>query len=82
MTVQELLKQHDKLRLSNKNQWVGMSAIVGSHSLFIKSYNTSIQILRVWGPVVNFKDSGPIDCTVKAYKDYITQTLKPLEVNK
>jgi hypothetical protein len=79
MTLQEFIKQHDQQRLANKNKWVTLSAVISGHRVAIKSYNRWIQILQVEGPGTNFKDGGSMDCSVKAYREYLAQAPKPLE---
>lgn len=77
-TVQALIADHDFHRKANKNRWLALSAVISGHRVAIKSYNTWIQVLKVEGPNTNFRDSGPMDCSVKACRDYLAQTLKPL----
>lgn len=77
-SVDDLIKQHNAQRKANKNRWLSLSAVISGHRVAIKSYNTWIQVLKVEGPLVNFRDSGPMDCSVKACRDYLAQALKPL----
>lgn len=84
-SVDDFIKEHNALRKANKNRWLCVSAVISGHRVAIKSYNTWIQLLRV-EPLLetlpdtkglhSFKDSGPMDCSVKDYNLYLKESLK------
>jgi hypothetical protein len=65
------VKDINALRLENKDQWVFAEILHRGKIVLLKSYNTSIQILRVDG--VNH--GGQWDISVKDFKAAITAAL-------
>jgi hypothetical protein len=71
MTTQEFIETINKLRLGNKNKWYFYIGAVNGYSVQLKGYNTWIQAIHV----DNMKASGPMDCTVKDFKEFLTQAI-------
>lgn len=45
-TVQDAVKQSNKIRLANKNAWIFLTIQVGNSIVQLKSYGTSIQRIQ------------------------------------
>lgn len=72
-TIEEAIKQANSVRLSEKNKWIFLQIeVADSTPLLVKSFNTSIQILRKGGVTY-----GSIyDAPVKKWKEAIEDALK------
>jgi len=70
MDIKETIKDINKTRKANKNQWWSYVTPLFT----IKAYNTWIQRINTR----EFTDSGPSDCSVKEFNSYLTSILKEL----
>ena len=70
-TATEFANLYNKHRLANKEKWCTFSGIVNGKLVEVKSFNTSIQILRV-----NGLQSGSLwDLKVKEFKGAIEKAI-------
>lgn len=67
----QFVKEYNVLRLKNKGCWVYFNGIIEDKEVTIKTYNTSIQILRVNG----CEGGGVWDLKVSEFKNKILQAL-------
>lgn len=80
-TRQELVKDANKTRLANKNNWVVFQAQFKENVLMFKMCDTWIQRLEVYQKnsygnlSLNFVDSSPMELSVKEFKNWIEQQL-------
>lgn len=61
-------------RKKNKNKWIVFSGKIKGEEIYIKSYNTWIQLLYIGG-VKGVKRSGPMDCSVRDMNKFLEDTL-------
>lgn len=73
--IQDTLNLINKYRLSNKEKWIFVSVVKGSNTLHLKSFNTSIQILKL----NEIKYHSTFDQKVKDWKDSIKICLEKLQ---
>ena len=69
--IAEMLKEFNKERRENKGKWVYFYGEVNGEEVAIKSFDTTIQILKYKG----HKTGGPCDCSVKAMNEFVTTAL-------
>ena len=69
MNREEFIKSVNANRLANKGSWWGWTGSIGNHEVRIKAYGTWVQRLQA-GPG-KFNDSGPAECSVKVFKEYL-----------
>lgn len=67
----QFIKEYNALRLKYKGCWIYFNGIVSGKEVIIKSYNTSIQVLRVNG----CEGGGTWDLKVSEFKNKIIQAL-------
>jgi len=61
-------------RKRSKNKWVVFHGKINDIEIYVKSYNTWIQLLYIGG-VGGVKRSGPMDCSVKDMNKFLEDTL-------
>lgn len=71
-TVESFVKAFNKMRLDNKNQWICFVGEIEGRYIEIKSFGTSIQILKVNG----LKLHSTFDQKVGDWKYTIEQAIK------
>lgn len=67
----QFIKEYNTLRLKNKGRWIYFNGIIEDKEVIIKSYNTSIETLRVNG----YEGGGVWDLKVSEFKNKILQAL-------
>ncbi len=72
MDTQEFITSINKLRLFNKDKWVYWHGIVNGYEVSLKSFNTWVQIITV----ALVQDSGPIDCSVSQFKEFLNKSVQ------
>jgi hypothetical protein len=70
-TAEEALKACNKHRLSHKGEWVFVEVHLNDKVILLKSFDTSIQVLRLEG--VTYPCG--MDCSVKQWKEQINSAL-------
>ena len=71
MTGEEFVKLANKVRRDNKGKWYLLIEEVNGELVQMKAYGTWIQILQSKG----YKTSGPPDCSVKEFKQFILEAV-------
>ena len=80
-TRQELVKDFNKTRLANKNNWYYFQAKFKNNLLKFKAFDTWVQVLEVYqidfngNLSKNFTDSSPMELNVKDFKDWVEHQL-------
>jgi hypothetical protein len=74
--VDYIVKEVNKLRLSNKNKWLFLEINFKGNIILIKSFDTWIQIAKYNDMVIG---STPSDCKVSAFKNEILNILKKVK---
>ena len=78
-TKDELIKDANKTRLANKNNWVVFQAQLNNYILMFKMFDTWVQRLEVYKTengiklIPYFVDSSPMELSVKDFKSWITE---------
>ncbi len=72
MKTDEFVMTINKLRLLNKDKWIFWAGFVNGYEVSLKSFNTWIQVINV-GMV---KDSGPMDCSVSEFKEFLSKAVQ------
>jgi len=70
-TKEEFIKDINKLRRASKNKWYAWTGEVDGVPIKIKAFGTWVQVLLI----PPWKDSGPMDCSVKVFTEYLTKRL-------
>lgn len=70
MTKEQFIKRLNQLRRISKG-WYELHDYVDNQFVKVKAYKTWVQILDVDG----IKDSGPMDCTVKQFNEYLNTSI-------
>lgn len=84
-TIEELIKDINKTRIANKNNWVVFEAYFKGYFLQFKLFDTWIQRIEI-NTKLNGLDSyklfriasSPMDISVKEFKQFINQELLTL----
>lgn len=74
--IDGVIRDWNNQRKGNKNVWIQCSYFVGGTPVWIKSYNTWIQLMYVDLPTGRQKFSCPMDCRVKDVNEFIETSLK------
>ena len=77
-TIETTVKQLNKARLSNKNQWYSVAGMFGPYYVRYKAFNTSIQILDIDG----IHHNSTFDLSVKDFKEALTSAFEYAKKNK
>ena len=64
----EFVKEINTIRMANKEKWFTWSGMVNGYEVSLKAFNTWVQVIKV-GMV---KESGPMDCTPKEFKKFLS----------
>jgi hypothetical protein len=73
MTIGGFIELVNNRRKSNKGQWVQVIESVNGKVVQYKAFNTWVQILKIQD--CEYKLSGPMDCSVLKYKEFLKDTL-------
>lgn len=80
-TREELIKDINKTRLENKNNWYYFKANFKNNILEFKAFDTWVQRLDVYQEdsngnlFKNFSDSSPMELSVKDFKSWVLNQL-------
>lgn len=80
-TKEELIKDANKTRLANKNNWVVFQAGYNNYTLLFKAFDTWVQRLEIYKDnsirpfIVN---SSPMQLSVSSYKAWIDEQISTL----
>lgn len=84
-TKGELIKEANKARLANKNNWVVFQAQYKGYILLFKLYNTWVQRLEIYTKVNNFDShklylvlDSPMELNVKGFNNWIDEQILTL----
>jgi hypothetical protein len=64
MNTIDFVKEINRLRLANKNEWYTTACFVNGKIIRLKGFNTWIQVIRI----DDHSDSGLMDITVSQFK--------------
>ncbi len=67
MDKEEFVKGVNDMRKANKDKWYMWKGEVRGTLIRLKGFNTWIQRIEI-GAIT---DSGPMDCSVKSFKEYL-----------
>lgn len=80
-TKEELIKEANKTRLANKNNWVVFQARYNNYTLLFKTFDTWVQRLEIYKenntrPFI--VDSSPMELSVSNFKAWINEQVSTL----
>tara|TARA_R100000951_G_scaffold115320_1_gene123036 strand:+ start:899 stop:1156 length:258 start_codon:yes stop_codon:yes gene_type:complete len=74
---EEAIKEINKFRLSNKNNWYQIELNYSPYVYKMKIYNTWIQIfMQCENNTINYNTSGPMDINIKQFKEKLSNLIK------
>ena len=83
-TKDELIKDANKTRLANKNNWVVFQAQMNNYILMFKMFDTWVQRLEVYKTengtnlIPYFVESSPMELNVKGFSNWIDEQISTL----
>lgn len=72
MDTKEFIDTVNKARLLNKDKRITWSGLVNGYEVSLKVFNTWVQVIHVGLT----KDSGPMDCTPKEFKEFLHKAVQ------